>query len=138
MVATNMDGTINRARQLAQMEVLHAPASFKNATSERLSDVCNGCGAANAKFDFVPDRIYGTYIGYACHIHDWMYNEGRTIEDKEEADRVFLNNVLRIIDRDKRKWYKPTRLQRRRAKKYYLAVKYLGGSAYWAGKQTIV
>ena len=62
-----------------------------------------------------------------------MYHEGRTIEDKEEADRVFLNNLLRIIDREN-KWYKPTGLMRCRARNYYRAVKYFGGPAFWEWK----
>jgi len=125
---------LNKSLELAQTGVLYAPASFLNASVKELKLVCNGCGAANAKFDFVPDRIYGTYIGHACTIHDWMYNEGRSIEDKKEADRVFLNNMYRLIERDKHKWFKPTWLQRIRAKGYYKAVEYFGGSAFWMGK----
>lgn len=119
---------------LAAQGILYAPASFLATPVSQLNEVCNGCGSARAKFDFIPDRIYGTDISSACHIHDWMYSEGRSIEDKEEADRVFLNNLCRLIQRDKYKWYKPTCLQRARAKEYYLAVKYFGGSAFWAGK----
>ena len=125
---------IEKSQSLAITGVLFAPTGFKLASEKLLEEICNGCGAANSKFDFVPDHIYGTCITYACHIHDFMYNDGVTIEDKEEADRVFLNNLLRLIDRDKHKWYKPTRLQRIRAKEYYLAVKYFGAVAYWAGK----
>ena len=124
---------VKHAQQLARTGVLFAPVRFLKATLPTLMEVCDGCGASGAKFDFVPDRIYGTYIGYACFIHDFMYDEGHTIEDKEEADRVFLNNMLRLIERD-RKWYKPTKLQRFRAKGYYRAVKYFGGPAYWKGK----
>ena len=120
--------------ELAQAGVLYAPASFLTATMSDLDEICNGCGAANAKFDFVPDRIYGTYIGHACDIHDFCYSEGRTIEDKEEADRIFLNNMYRLIERDKSKWYKPTWLQRIRCREYYQAVKYFGGSAFFDGK----
>ena len=125
---------LSKCLGLAQIGLLYAPASFLNASIKELELVCNGCGAANAKFDFVPDRIYGTYIGHACTIHDWMYNEGRSIEDKDEADRVFLNNIYRLIEIDKKKWYKPTRLQRIRAKGYYNGVKYFGGSAFFKGK----
>lgn len=121
-------------KDLVRSGVLHAPASFMNSPMHVLAEVCNGCGAANAKFDFVPDRIYGTDISAACQIHDFMYDVGTTIEDKEEADRVFLNNILRLIERDKHKWYKPTWLQRRRAQKYYWAVSQYGGPAFWAGK----
>lgn len=126
--------SIEKARQYSKVRILWAPTSFLTTDLDTLLDVCNGCGAANAKFDFVPDRIYGTYIGYACVIHDWMYDVGRTIEDKEEADRVFLNNLLRLISREE-KWYKPNFLMRRRAYKYYWAVKCFGGPAYWQGKQ---
>ena len=93
----------------------------------------NGCGAENARFDFVPDTIYGVSITPACKVHDWMYSKGRTIEDKDTADRVFLNNMLRIIE-SVDKWYYPTSLARRRALKYYEAVRAFGGSAYWEGK----
>lgn len=125
---------INRTKDLASTGTIFAPASFLNAPTNQLKEVCNGCGAANAKFDFVPDRIYGTDISFACIIHDWMYEQGRIIEDKEEADRVFLNNMYRLIELDKHKWYKPTRLQRIRARGYYQAVQHFGGSAFWAGK----
>lgn len=121
------------AQRLAQMGVLYAPASFLTATEAELLEVCNGCGAAGSWFR-PPKRIYGTLIVYACHIHDWMYNFGRSIEDKNEADRTMLNNTCRLIERDRSKWYKPTWLQYVRAKEYYFAVKNFGGSAFWAGK----
>ena len=122
-----------KAQELAQSGVLYAPVSFLTATLDELLDVCNGCGAADSWFR-PPKRIYGTLIVYACIIHDWQYHFGFTNEDKEEADRVFLNNNFRLIDRDSHKWYKPTFAQRRRALKYYEAVKYKGGPAFWAGK----
>lgn len=125
--------TLLKAQELARAGILYAPASFLNATLDELLDVCNGCGAAGSWFR-PPKRIYGTLIVYACHIHDWMYNFGTTIEDKDESDRVMENNMNRLITRDSRKWYKPTFLQRRRARKYYLAVKHFGGEAFWAGK----
>jgi hypothetical protein len=63
-----------------------------------------------------------------------MYAVGYEIEDKNEADRAMLNNIIRLIDRDSHKWYKPTFLQKIRAKEYYLGVKYFGGPSYWKGK----
>lgn len=122
-----------QAVSLAKTGTLFAPPSFKITHVLELEKVCNGCGSASAKIDFVPDRIYGTYIGYACHIHDWMYHIGRTIEDKDEADRAFLNNILRIFKREN-KWYKPMFLMRIRARNYYYAVKLFGGPAFWDGK----
>ena len=121
------------AQQLAIAGVLFAPVSFKNASKEDLLKYCNGCGADKSWFR-PPKRIYGTLIVYACIIHDWQYSFGITNEDKEEADRIFKHNMLRLITRDSHKWYKPTKLQRIRANTYYVAVKRYGGEAFWAGK----
>lgn len=125
--------TLLKAQALAIDGTLYAPKEFVEATLDELLDICNGCGAADSWFR-PPRRIYGTLIVYACHIHDWMYNYGKVKEDKDEADRVMENNINRLITIDSEKWYKPTFLQRRRAKKYYLAVKHFGGEAFWAGK----
>lgn len=112
---------------------LFAPDSFKSASTVERDKICNGCGAANSKFDFVPDSIYGLKICSACDIHDWMYHFGETIEDKEQADRVFLNNLLRLIEAQTgtlNRLLKP--LRRRRALKYYEAVVAFGGPAFWS------
>ncbi len=121
------------AQRLARAGILYAPASFLTASLEQLEEMCNGCGAADSWFR-PPKRIYGTLIVYACIIHDWMYGKGTTIEDKQESDRSFLNNMCRLIKRDGNKWYKPTWLQYIRAKEYYKAVDLFGGSAFWSGK----
>lgn len=121
------------ARTLVRCGVLYAPAAFMSMPLEHVAACVNGCGAAGAKFDFVPDTIWGIPIGEACAIHDFMYHVGMSDEDKQEADRVFLNNLLRLIAKRK-PWYIPAILPRRRARKYYLAVKYFGGPAFWAGK----
>jgi len=121
-----------RAALLAKDGRLEASESFKSATFAELNEVCNGCGAANAKFDFVPDKIWGTYIGYACHIHDWDYDKGTTEEDKIKADKKFLRNMKKIISWGS--WYKPKPLQKLRAYFYYQAVRLKGHDAYWAGK----
>ena len=110
---------------------LYAPAEYWNLTKEAKEEICNGCGAGNAKFDFVPDRIYGLSISEVCNIHDYMYHVGVTLEDKKEADRVMHNNLNRLID-DKGGWLRWPR--KRRALKYFKAVEYFGASAYWKGK----
>lgn len=124
---------IHDSQDLVVRGTLFAPAGFLCRSANELLLICNGCGAADSWFR-PPKTIYGTLIVYACIIHDYMYETGNTIEDKEEADRVFLNNMNRLITQDKHKWYKPTFLQRRRAKKYYYAVKEFGGEAFWQGK----
>ncbi len=130
---SNREKRLRRAQQLAIDGILHASQAFKDASYYELSLVCNGCGAANSKFKF-PNKMYGTYTGYACDVHDWDYEEGETEEDKVKADKYFKKNLNIIIDREKA-WYKPKFLMKRRAYKYYLGVKYLGDDAFWKGKR---
>ncbi|MEX2524481.1 MAG: hypothetical protein WD750_05955 [Gammaproteobacteria bacterium] len=114
---------------------LACPQSFLDAPDELRRQVCNGCGSAQAKFDFIPDTVWFLPIRKACDIHDWMYAQGRDIEDKRQADRVFLNNMLRLVERERGivgRLLKP--LRRRRALKYYEAVNAFGGPAFWSGK----
>lgn len=95
--------------------------------------ICNGCGSANAKFDFVPDTIYGLNISEACYRHDYAYWAGRTGEDKAAADLQFLNNMLTIIN-TKSTW--ALKWPRRwRAMSYYSAVCDKGHRAFWANKE---
>jgi len=116
------------------MVELFAPEDYWKASRELKEKIVNGCGSARAKFDFVPDNILGLDISEACNIHDWMYHFAPAkIEYKEKADRVFLNNMIRLIDA-KTKWKWLRKLRRCIAKKYYLAVKYYGAPAFWAGK----
>lgn len=123
------------------MTSLSAPASFKSATPEERAKVCNGCGSAKAKFDFVPDTAWGMSITASCDIHDWQYNYGRTIEDKEEADREYRNNMLRQADEacfTKGGGFFQRWLKRRRYARinfYYISVKNFGGPSFWAGKE---
>jgi len=74
--------------------------------------------------------MWGLSVQPACEIHDWMYAKGRSIEDKKQADGVFLDNLLRIIDAGTSSWVL-RKLRRRRARTYYLSVKYFGGPAFW-------
>ena len=100
---------------------------------EFISNGCNGAGSGwNEKL--VPDTIYGVNIRPAACIHDYAYLVGKTIEDKQHADREFLNNLLRLIEANN-KWYYPTMLARRRALKYYESVVAFGGTAFWDGKK---
>lgn len=112
---------------------LYAPESYWTASPEVRNQVINGCGTAGWKGWIVPDTIYFLNIVEACKIHDWMYTCGQTLADKQEADRVFLNNMLRIIEAKTRiKTLK--KLRAIRAREYYEAVEHFGGPAFWAGK----
>ncbi len=125
---------INKTKQLVIANFLYAPTSFLLAPIHELRKIISGCGNNQSKLDFIPDKVLGVYLGDACIIHDWMYEEGYTIEDKEEADRVFLNNLLRIIAKSKKRIYRPKVLLRFLVKRYYNAVCIFGGPAFWANK----
>src|SRR3990172_1941758 len=119
----------------ATPEGLSCPESYLLASEAERREVCNGCGFAGAKFDFIPDTIWGMPICPACDIHDWQYHEGNTNEDKAVADRTFMNNLLRLIEQQDAwigRLLKP--LRRRRTLKYYEAVVVFGGPAFWRGR----
>lgn len=119
---------------------LYCEYGFESTPELLRNKEVNGCGPDGWKSVIVPDTIYGLCITDACNIHDWMYLFGNTIDDKDRADRVLLNNIIRIIEaKTTKNWFgrnilKPLRY--RRAKIYYDAVHYLGGSFYWANKRT--
>ena len=111
--------------------VLFAPVGYRVLTPEEKFEICNACGA---KGGFpVPNTFYGLDISEACNIHDFMYFVGKTLADKMEADRVFLNNLIRIIDA-RTSVYILKKLRYRRAKTYFEFVDIYGASAYWKDK----
>jgi len=115
------------------MTALFAPPAFWQLPEKIYKTLCNGCGTKGLCGFVVPDTVWGLRITTACDIHDYMYRIGETLTDKEEADRVFLNNMLRIIDAGTCCNCLKL-LRRRRALTYYLAVADLGGPAFWSGK----
>ena len=126
--------SINETLELVAEGALIAPSSFPQEKKEDLQQICNGCGAAGATFDFVPDTIYGVDISHVCNIHDYEYNIGTTDFGKTKGDLRFLMNLMRCIEAVSgwKKVLKP--LMRRRALKYYEAVTAFGHNAYWEGK----
>lgn len=112
---------------------LDCPPGYLQLSDLERFTICNGCGAAGAKFDFVPDTIYGLRITEACFIHDYAYHIGRTAEDKVAADLQFLNNLMTIIN-TKSHWSLKA-LRRWRAMTYYTAVCDKGHAAFWEGKK---
>jgi hypothetical protein len=112
---------------------LWAPPEYWSLTWEQHQDICNGCGPAAGLGFLVPDTLWGLNITDVCDIHDFMYHVGETIEDKDQADRVMLNNCIRKIN-----WHTNNKILRvlrlNRAMKYYSAVSTMGGPAFWEGK----
>ena len=91
-------------------------------------DKCS-CGAENARFDYVPDTIFGLSIKMACCIHDDRYSRGGNESDRGDADEEFLHNLLTIIHSFD-KWYYPHWLARHRAMTYYDAVVRYGAGSF--------
>jgi hypothetical protein len=107
--------------------------SFVEASDTDRAIICNGCGSAKAKFDFVPDSIYGLLISDACDQHDWDYHFGLTEFDRFLADVRFLVNMVIIINSRSVAVLKAMRFYR--ATTYFIAVRLKGGKAFWYGKE---
>lgn len=114
---------------------LFAPPEYWKLTDDERKNF--RCGPGRGVLEFlVPEKIWGLCITPACAIHDFMYREGPpTPEGKAEADAVFLNNTIRLIEAGTDPHYRLLmRLRLRRARTYYESVKLMGGAAYWKGK----
>ena len=90
----------------------------------------NGCGAGITAL-LIPNKWLGLDFTICCHIHDAYYQYGKTLDYKAYADRIFLNNMLRVVS-TRPKLLRP--LGRVIAYGYYEAVVKYGGVAYWSGK----
>jgi hypothetical protein len=117
----------------APIEYGDQPCSFHFATQEMRDDIAGGCGPGGTGDLIVPDTLWGISVKPACAIHDWMYAFGLSAKDKALADRIFLNNMVRLI-KARNSWGFLENLRLRRARTYYLAVKYFGGPSFWRGK----
>lgn len=112
---------------------LSAPTEYWAIPKDEMHlHVTGRCGPGKGLGDkLVPETLWGLSVTPACEIHDFMYSFGaKTSIYKQLADRVFLSNMLVIIDRQTKfgflKW-----LRRRRAFKYYEAVAHFGNSSFY-------
>lgn len=115
------------------MTELYAPKEFWKLTESEKDQFRCGPGRGILE-QLVPDKILGLSIRPACAIHDFMYSVAEySIKAKEEADRVFLNNMIRLATSSgKINWL--TRLRLRFVVIYYQAVKDFGGLTFWKNK----
>ena len=113
---------------------LFAPDEFWDTKDVHWDDMEGGCGPGGVGDWLVPDTVWGLNIRPACVIHDWMYAFGETLEDKMRADRVFLNNMVRIVIHNTKNGIL-LKLRLRRTRTYYEAVKRFGGPAFWDEKK---
>ncbi len=114
--------------------MLYAPEAYWLLSPAAKAEIVNGCGTAGWKGKLVPGHLLWLSIKEACDIHDYMYYVGTCLADKEEGDRVFLNNMLRIVESES-VWFLKRR-RRHMAMDYYGAVRDFGGPAFWADKNT--
>ena len=113
--------------------LIYAPGTYWLLSPEDRAILTNGCGTKGLGGVLVPDKLFGLSITAACNIHDFMYNEGKSIADKEAADRSFLNNMLRIIEAESYNAIM-VKIRSKSALQYYKAVRDFGGPAFWSGK----
>jgi hypothetical protein len=110
---------------------LFAPAAYwRLPESERAR---MGCGPGYLGDLIVPDTMWLLSVKSACSVHDYMYRVGEVEFDRELADRVLLNNCVRIITAGSVSKLL-LRLRLRRARTYYFFVRAFGGPAFWRGK----
>jgi len=112
---------------------LFAPAEYWTLPENEKGKIVNGCGPCGWKSNFIPDHILWISIIEACNIHDYMYLVGAVEEDREEADRVLFNNMMRTIEGTPQNWFL-RRWRRRLALEYYQQVRDFGGVYFWRGK----
>lgn len=112
---------------------LFAPPEYWSLTPAQRADMCNGCGSKGWCGYVVPDSLLGLCVTPACDIHDYMYTVGATIGEKVVADRIFLNNMLRLIDAGGG-WGFIKRWRADLAHDYFDTVSKFGGPAFWDGK----
>lgn len=108
---------------------LYCPKSYIDATEIERNYVDGGCGPGKLGDYLVPDKIWGLNIKIACTYHDWMYFVGETYQDKIRADKVFYNNMLRLIESNSR-WFFPKCVRRILAHIYYWYVCEYGGEFF--------
>ena len=122
---------------------LVAPKEYWALTPKAKAAICNGAGPRGKGWT-VPDTMYGLRVTEPCNIHDFMYHTGVSDWDKLVADMVLLINlVLAIVPRDAPRWrarcpVKTTPVtwwRLKRALVYFLAVRFHGRDAFWAGKE---
>ena len=113
---------------------LSAPAKYWGTPAEVIDEITGGCGPGGLGDYLVPDTVWRLSIFYPCRIHDFQYHEGNTEQDKKIADETFLNNMIRVV-KAKSKWSLLKKFRLLRCKRYYQAVHWFGGPAFWNNKE---
>ena len=110
---------------------LKAFHGFDGLTKEQKALICNGAGpAGDWRAKLIPDTMWGLSLLEAFDRHDYGYNIGKTLDDKWDADIDFLVNCVILILQAKSNIFL-TYMRMARALKYFLAVHFKGGDAFF-------
>ena len=121
--------TEDQIRVLKTRSDYHLMVAFLGEYDDKKDYMGAGDGWKNK---LVPRTLYGIDCNIAAYKHDYRYWRGGGEKDRLYADRCFYFDLIDIIETHKCSWPWGTRwlhfkLARRRATKYYLAVKTFGG-----------
>ena len=101
------------------------------ADSQAVMRDCNGVGA-----DWMPDAMANActklnpVMELPAAIHDRHYANGKTRQERADADLEFLTNTIKVIHREYA-WWRPKRyIMMRRAMRYYSYLVMFGGKAW--------
>jgi len=119
---------------------LEASDAYWETPPSELARICNGMGAASwpawlRAAMSSPAFCWGVSLRPAADIHDFDYVLGQSEKDRVAADKRFGRNMMTLVRAHTAWWNLPLRLLRlHRTKQCYLAVRWGGQAAFWAGK----
>lgn len=105
--------------------LLDRPPGFDDLSFDKMNEFEWG---ANGRLSglVIPENIYGIDISAACAVHDFEYEQGIC---QKRADTRFYKNMEFLIKNSGENWFIKF-LSNLRAKKYYIAVKMFGWTAF--------
>lgn len=113
------------------------PDWFGEYSDEELEEMGLQCGTNDGRWSwltvFVPESIHGVEIFPACAMHDLRYARGGSEQDKLKADRLFLNDLLTLVNKGAEEEDISgieLRSRHRQAFGYYVAVDTFGDAAF--------
>ena len=118
---------------MKQQPVLYAPDSYWQASPAERSELSSSKAVQQLKSPIVNSTLWGLPIDRCDDIHNWMYFNGTCEEDKQVADRAYLNNMVRTINHATH-WGLLRKLRYWDAKRNFDAVNFFGGELFWQEK----
>jgi hypothetical protein len=94
----------------------------------------NGCGPKGTFGKLIPDSLLGVSVHEACNLHDELYSQGGTSKERKEADKFFLDEMLKIVDKNSESHLLKV-LRKSQAYLYFYAVR-LFGRFFFGGEKT--